>query len=164
MIPFQSQILSALIGAVLAALCTASFLNTKNDLKDAKVIIASQGVQTEAQKVILNKTEKATVITVDNTAQLQKELLNAKDQIAALHRGINNGTIGMRVNVLARSEDAGVPGSPDSKAIPEVISAELDRETSSALVNITATGDEYARQYNGLYSWCEAQIKNQSSK
>ena len=162
MIPFQSQIISGIAGASIAAYAMYSYIDTKCDLALAKVTVASQATQAQAQTKVQEKTEKATEITVDNTAQLQKELLNAKDQIAALHRGINNGTLGMRINVISPSSaNQGVQSSSNTPAVPAVTSAELDRETASALVDITATGDDYARQYNSLRNWCEAQLKLQ---
>jgi len=163
MIPFQSQLISALVGALLASWGTAHYLNQKHELELAKIKEASQVIKEQAQQKVQDKTEAANTITVNNTAQLQKELLDAKDKINTLQRGIANGTIGMRVNVLANScSNAGVQSATDSKPVSEVVSAELDPKTANDLIDITATGDEYARKYNGLYAWCEAQIKNQN--
>lgn len=165
MIPFQSQILAALIAAVLASCGTANYLSLKHDAELNKIKIASQSVKEKAQETVLRKTEQATTITVDQTAQLSKELLDAQNTINHLQRGIANGTLGMRVNVLAPSRpspDVSVPG--DTTTVREVISAELDPTTANALIDITKTGDEYAIKYNRLYAWCAGQIANEKAE
>lgn len=160
MIPFQSQIISALGGLLLGAWITASVLGLKHDHEMDQLKIASQAVKEKATEVVIQKTQAATTITVDNTAQLQKDLTDANTKISTLQRGIANGTIGMRVNVI-RDPSPGVQSSPDTTAVREVVSAELDRSTAEALIDITSTGDQYAIKYNGLRAWCEDQLTNQ---